>query len=87
MDGEFLDDRVGQQLGGQLRGQSLALGGVIEFDLEALALTDRPDLRVAKPMTGTRDRLALGVVDLLLKHHVDNNLRHVTERTRTDHLT
>src|SRR5580698_10240795 len=60
---EFLDHRIGQQLGGQLS------------DPGHRGLVGRPgDLQL--------ESLALRVVDLRLKHHVNDDSGHVTQRTR-----
>lgn len=83
MDGEFLDDRVGQQLRGKFgypRGSGIVSRfplAVAKLDLEPLALADGTHLAEAKPVAGTRDGLPLRVPDLRLQHDVDNNLGHV----------
>src|SRR5580700_10363636 len=81
LDGEFLDDRVGQQLGRQL-GHLLDRGGPGQLDLEPLALPDASDLVEAKPPAGASDRVALRIMDLGLEHDVDDDFRHTGRLTR-----
>ena len=68
MNREFLDDRVRQQLGGKL-GDPLLRRLLAQLYLEPLALPDPGDL-------------ALGVVDLRLQHHVDDESGHIPNSTR-----
>jgi len=75
MDRKFLNDRIREQLSRQLCYPLLA-GRLAEFDLEPLALPDPGHLAKPKAAAGTRDGLTLGVVDLRLQHHVDDESRH-----------
>lgn len=96
-DGEFLDDRVREQLRSQLRDSRRGISSrlvtagwtrrVAELDLEPLALPDRKHLAEAEPVAGPRDGLPLRVMDLGLEHHVDHYLDHVTQRTPERLLT
>lgn len=81
MNREFLDDRVREQLGGQL-GDPLPGSWLGELDFEPLALADPCDLIEAEPAAGAGDGLALRVVDLRLQHHVDDKSGHIPNSTR-----
>jgi hypothetical protein len=81
MNREFLDHRVGEQLGSQL-GDPFLRGRLSELDLEPLALADRGDLTEAEPATSAGNGLALRVVDLRLQHHVDDESGHIPKSTR-----
>ena len=81
MNREFLDDRVRQQLGGKL-GDPLLRRLLAQLYLEPLALPDPGDLAEAQAPAGTGNRLALGVVDLRLQHHVDDESGHIPNSTR-----
>src|ERR1022692_615486 len=81
---EFLDHRIGEQLGrqlGDLRHRRLVRRAA-DLQLESLALADAGDLPESQALAGARDRLALRVMDLRLEHHVDDDSGHVTQRTR-----
>ena len=79
--GEFLDNRICQQLGGELT-DPLGTGRLAELDLEPLALAHAGDLAETQPSASARDGLALRVVDLGLQHHVDNESGHLPNSTR-----
>jgi hypothetical protein len=79
--GEFLDNRICEQLRGKLA-DPLRAGRLAELDLEPLALPHAGDLAETKPVTGAGDGLALRVVDLRLEHHVDNESGHPENSTR-----
>jgi hypothetical protein len=81
MDGEFLDDRVGEQFCGQL-GHSLRWHRLGELDFESLALADGRYLAKPEAPAGADDGLTLGVVDLGLQHDVDDESRHIPNSTR-----
>ena len=87
---EFLDDRVRQQLCGELGDTDLGGAGVsyvADFDLEALSLADRYHLAEAEPVACPGDGLSLRVPDLRLQHDVDDYLGHTPQRTSGTHLT
>ena len=86
VDGELLDDGIGQQFGREF-GDPARINGVCELDLKPLALADRQHVGESEPVTRACDGLALGVVDLRLEHDVHHYLGHSTQRTRTLHLT
>jgi len=75
MDEKFLDDRICEQLGGQL-GYPLLAGRLAELDLEPLALPHPGNLPEPQSSAGTGDGLTLGVMDLGLQHDVDDYLGH-----------
>jgi len=92
---EFLYHRVREQFTGERSdpGQSAVIGLTAQFKLEPLALPHAHHIAVSKSLTGSRDGLSLGVVNLPLQHHIDNDFRHfslpflapclpVTQRTR-----
>ena len=81
MDGEFLDDRVGEQFCGQL-GHSLLRQRLSELDFEPLALADARHLAKPEAPAGADDGLALRIVDLRLQHDVDDESRHIPKGTR-----
>src|ERR1039458_566964 len=77
--GEFLDDRVGEELTSQLGylGQRRLVRRAAQLDLEPLALAHAEHLREAKPLGGAGDRLALRVVNLPAEHHVNDYPGHL----------
>ena len=79
--GEFLDNRICEQLGGELT-DPLSAGRLAELDLEALALPYPGDLAETQPTAGACDGLTLRVVDLGLQHDVDNESGHLQNSTR-----
>jgi hypothetical protein len=82
IDGEFLDNRVREQLPGQF-GDAIRRHGLSQLDLEPLALADAGDLAEAETTARAGDCLTLGVVDLGLQHDVDDESRHIPNSTRT----
>jgi hypothetical protein len=85
MNGELLDNRVCEQLRREL-GHPLGRNRLGELDLESLALADAGDLAEAEAPAGTSDRLTLGVVNLGLQHHVDDESGHIPNSTRAGSL-
>ncbi len=81
MYGEFLYDRIRQQLCGKL-GDPILRDRLGELDLEALALAHPGDLAEAEAPAGAGDRLALRVMDLGFQHDVDDESRHIPNSTR-----
>jgi hypothetical protein len=79
--GEFLDNRICQELGGELT-DPIGAGGLAELDLEPLALAHAGHLAETEPVASPGDGLALRIVDLGLQHHVDNESGHVENSTR-----
>jgi hypothetical protein len=79
--GEFLDNRICQQLGGELT-DPVGAGWLTELDLEPLALAHARDLAETEPMASPGDGLTLRIVNLGLQHHVDNVSGHVENSTR-----
>ena len=77
-DGEVLDHRVGEQRLGHLPDLLEHLVGDLpgQLELEPLALADVGHAGEAEPRQGAEHRLALGVEDLRLGHHVDDDLGH-----------
>src|ERR1700728_1833837 len=80
---ELFDDRVGQQLVGQLGhpGQGGLVGGLAQLDLEPLALADADDLAESEPVARAGDGLTLRVMDLGFQHHLDDDSGHGWQRT------
>ena len=78
--GEVLDHRVGEQRLGHLPDLLEHLVGDLtgELELEPLALADVGHPGEAEPRQRAEDGLALGVEDLGLGHHVDDDLGHGT---------
>lgn len=72
---ELLDDWIGEQFGCQLRDPLLG-GRLAQFDLEPLTLPNRNDLAEAEAAARTGNGIALGVVDLGLQHHLDDESAH-----------
>jgi len=79
--GEFLDNRICEELGRELT-DPIGAGWLAEFDLEPLALAHAGHLIETQPMASPGDGLALRIVDLGLQHHVDNESGHVENSTR-----
>jgi hypothetical protein len=79
--GEFLDNRIRQQLGGELT-DPLRARGPGQLDLEPLALPHTGDLAETEPAAGAGDGLTLRIVNLGLQHHVDNESGHSRNSTR-----
>jgi hypothetical protein len=79
--GEFLDNRICQELGGELT-DPIGAGRLAELDLEPLALAHAGHLAETQALACPGDGLALRVVDLGLQHHVDNESGHVENSTR-----
>jgi hypothetical protein len=82
MDGEFLDNRVREELPGQF-GDAILRHRLGQFDLEPLALADAGDLAEAETPAGAGDCLTLGIMDFGLEHDVDDESRHIPNSTRT----
>jgi hypothetical protein len=72
---ELLDDRIGEQFGCQFRDPLLG-GRLAQFDLKPLALPNCNDLAEAETAARTGNGIALGVVDLGLEHHLDDESAH-----------
>ena len=76
-DDVVLDDRVGEQRLGDLPhlGEG-GLVGLVDLELEPLALADVDDAVEAEPRQRPVHGLALGVEDLRLGHHIDDDAGH-----------
>jgi hypothetical protein len=72
---ELLDDWIGEQVGCQFR-DPLLRNRLAQFDLEPLTLPDSRDLAEAEASARTSNGIALGIVDLGLQHHLDNESAH-----------
>lgn len=72
---ELLDDWIGEQFGCQFR-DPLIGGRLAQFDLEPLTLPNRNDLAEAEAAARTGNGITLGVVDLGLQHHLDDESAH-----------
>ena len=72
---ELLDDWIGEQVGCQFR-DPLLRNRLAQFDLEPLTLPDSRDLAEAEASARTSNGIALGIVDLGLQHHVNDNSGH-----------
>ena len=75
---EVLDHRVGEQRLGHLPDLLEHVVGDLtgQLELEPLPLADVGHAGEAEPRQGAEDGLALGVEDLRLGHHVDDDLGH-----------
>ncbi len=75
---EVLDHRVGEEGPGHLLDRGEHLGGdlAVDLELEPLALAHVADAGEAEPRQRAEHRLALGVEDLRLGHHVDDDTGH-----------
>jgi hypothetical protein len=75
--GEFLDDGIRQQFSRKLGDPSLGgIVGIAELYLKSLALADGEHLAETEPAAGSRDGLALRVMDLWFQHDVDDDRGH-----------
>ena len=81
MDRKFLNNRICQQLRGEL-GNPLLRRWLTELDLEPLALAHAGYLAEPKPPASPGDCLALRIMDLGLEHHVNDESGHVPNSTR-----
>lgn len=79
MNGERLDDRVGQQRVGEV-GDRPVVDTVVHIELEVFALSDGIDARDAQPTERAENGLPLWVQDLRLEDDVDDHAGHGNSR-------
>ena len=81
--GELLDDRIREQVPGQLgdRGQRRLVRGPVPFDLEPLPLPSPHDPTETQPVARAGNGLPLGVVNLRFEHDVHDHSGHVPSWT------
>src|SRR5580700_10545969 len=78
--GEVLDDRIGQQIPGQLgnRGHRVLVGRPVELHFEPLSLPDPEHLPEPQAPARARDGLSLRVMNLRLEHYFHDHPGHVS---------
>src|SRR5580692_4764058 len=78
--GELLDDRVGQQIPGQLgdRGHRVLVRRPVELHLEPLSQPDPEHLPEPQAAARARDGLPLRIMNLRLEHYFHDHPGHVS---------